>query len=93
VHYHCLLTWVKPTGMTPFSWMFNTEHVLFGWIGHLPLLERGRKLMFEAPVTEHSEKPDAFYDVVRAVSPALRLDLFARAPHADFERWGHEVSA
>jgi N6-adenosine-specific RNA methylase IME4 len=93
VHYHCLLTWVKPTGMTPFSWMFNTEHVLFGWIGHLPLLKLGQKVAFEAPVTEHSEKPEVFYDVVRAVSPAPRLDLFARAAHDDFERWGSEARA
>ncbi len=30
VAYECQLTWVKNVGMTPFSWMYDTEHVLFG---------------------------------------------------------------
>src|SRR5262249_41792955 len=33
VDYECQMTWVKPVGMTPFSWMYNSEHVLFGRIG------------------------------------------------------------
>jgi N6-adenosine-specific RNA methylase IME4/DNA-binding XRE family transcriptional regulator len=41
VKYQCVLTWVKPTGMTPFSWMYNTEHVLFGRIGNLDHEKRG----------------------------------------------------
>jgi N6-adenosine-specific RNA methylase IME4 len=93
VHYHCLLTWIKPSGMTPFSWMFNTEHVLFGYIGRFELLEMGRKVSFEAPATEHSEKPTVFYDLVRAVSPGHRLDLFARAGRMDFDGWGAEATA
>jgi N6-adenosine-specific RNA methylase IME4 len=92
VHYHCQLTWVKPTGMTPFSWQFNAEHVLFGWIGHLPLLKKGLKITFQAPSSTHSAKPEVFYERVRAVSPGPRLELFARKPHEDFQVWGHEVS-
>jgi len=44
--YQCLMTWVKPTGMTPFSWMYNTEHVLFGRKGSLDLDQKGLKLSF-----------------------------------------------
>ena len=33
VKYECLLTWIKNVGFTPFSWMYSTEHVLFGRVG------------------------------------------------------------
>ena len=89
--FRCQLTWVKPTGMTPFSWQFNAEHVLFGRIGHLPILEKGHKILFEAPSSEHSTKPDVLYERVRAVSPGPRLELFARKPREGFQVWGHEV--
>jgi N6-adenosine-specific RNA methylase IME4 len=91
VKYQCLMTWKKNVGITPFSWMYDTEHVLFGRIGGLPLTENGLRLWFEAPVTRHSEKPQVFYDRVRAASPEPRLDLFARESHEGFTAWGDEV--
>jgi len=91
VRYECLLTWVKPTGMTPFSWMYNTEHVLFGRVGHLSLVRLGLKLSFEASVTGHSEKPEIFYERVRQASPVPRLEMFARQPHEGFVAWGNEA--
>lgn len=60
--YQCLMTWVKPTGMTPYSWMYNTEHVLFAKRGGLKLERLGLKLSFDAPVVRHSQKPDVFFD-------------------------------
>jgi len=93
VNYQCLLTWVKPTGMTPFSWMYNTEHLLFGRIGNLNLLKNGVKLSFESPVKGHSKKPDRFYEIVQQVSPEPRLDLFAREERQGFDVWGNEVNA
>jgi N6-adenosine-specific RNA methylase IME4 len=91
VKYECMLTWVKPTGMTPYSWMYNTEHVLFGRVGNLKVQELGIKLSFEAPVTRHSAKPDVFYDMVRRASPGPRADMFARIEHEGFEAWGNEL--
>ena len=91
VKYQCVLTWIKPTGMTPFSWMYNTEHVLFGRIGSLYLLRNGVKLSFREPVVRHSRKPDIFYNIVRKVSPEPRLELFAREKRLGFEAWGNEV--
>ncbi len=90
VKYHCLMTWVKPTAMTPFSFMFNTEHVLFGRIGSLDLLKFGVKLSFNAPSREHSRKPEVFYDIVREVSPGPRLNMYARGEREGFEPWGSE---
>lgn len=89
--YQCLMTWVKPTGMTPYSWMYNTEHVIFARCGNLPLNRMGLKLSFEAPITHHSEKPDIFYERVIEASPNKRLDMFARKERDGFDVWGNEV--
>lgn len=92
VRYECLLTWVKPTGVAPFSWQYNTEHVLFGRAGDgLKLEQQGRQLSFEAPITEHSAKPDVFYERVTDASPDPRLEMFARTERDGFEVWGDEV--
>lgn len=91
VKYQCVLTWIKSTGMTPFSWMYNTEHVLFGRIGNLDLLRYGVKLSFGGKKREHSRKPESFYDIVRIVSPRPRMDLFAREKRKGFDAWGDEV--
>jgi N6-adenosine-specific RNA methylase IME4 len=91
VRYQCLMTWKKNVGITPYSWMYDTEHILFGRIGGLPLSENGLRLWFDAAVTRHSEKPGIFYDRVRAASPEPRLDLFAREHREGFTPWGDEV--
>ncbi|MGQ9621813.1 MAG: MT-A70 family methyltransferase, partial [Bacteroidales bacterium] len=91
VDYQCILTWVKPTGFTPYSWMYNTEHVLFGKVGNLKLLKLGIKLSFEAPSEKHSKKPGIFYSIVKQVSPEPRLDMFAREKRDGFDVWGNEI--
>jgi N6-adenosine-specific RNA methylase IME4 len=92
VRYQCLMTWVKNVGFTPFSWMYSTEHVLFGRIGSLELLKNGLRLDFAAPVREHSRKPEVFYKLAADASPGPRLDMFSREAHEGFELWGNEVN-
>jgi N6-adenosine-specific RNA methylase IME4 len=93
VRYQCLMTWVKNVGITPYSWMYDTEHVLFGRIGSLQLEKLGMRLSFTAPVAGHSVKPDVFYGRVLAASPSPRLEMFARRARDGFEGWGNEVEA
>jgi len=92
VNYECLLTWVKNVGFTPYSWMYSTEHVLFGRIGSLELLKKGERLDFHAKVREHSRKPDEFYELVKRVSPKPRIDIFSRERREGFEQYGNEVN-
>lgn len=90
--YQCVFTWVKPGGMTPYSFMYNTELVLFGRRGDLPLQQNGLKLSFEAAATGHSVKPDVFYDErVLKASPEPRLEMFARKERNGFVTWGNEI--
>lgn len=87
--YQCLMTWVKNVGFTPYSWMYSTEHVLFGRIGTLDLLKKGLRLDFEAKVKGHSVKPDIFYKRVIEASPSPRLEMFARRSKREgFDVWG-----
>lgn len=92
IEYECELTWVKNVGFTPFSWMYSTEHVLFGRVGDLDLLKLGERLDFKADVREHSRKPEEFYNLVRRVSPGPRLDMFAREKHEGFDQYGDETA-
>lgn len=92
VKYECLLTWVKNVGFTPFSWMYSTEHTLFGRIGNLPVLKKGIRLDFKAKVREHSRKPNEFYDIVKKVSPGPRLDVFSCEKREGFDQYGSEIT-
>lgn len=92
-NYQCVMTWRKNVGITPFSWMYDTEHVLFGRRGNLALNQLGLRLSFDAPVTRHSAKPDVFYQRVVEASPGPRLEMFARTQREGFTVWGNEVAA
>jgi N6-adenosine-specific RNA methylase IME4 len=74
--YMTLLTWHKQ-GAPGMGWYFrgDTEHVLFGVRGKLGI----------------PEKPDRFYEIVEGVSPAPRLDMFARRQRSGWDVWGNEV--
>lgn len=101
--YKTTLTWVKTrrdgkpaeNGM---GWFFRggTEHVLFAVKGSKPIpshLRRPNVVM--APVTEHSEKPVAFYDLLRGIYPQdeKMIDVYARRAHERFDGWGLESIA
>jgi N6-adenosine-specific RNA methylase IME4 len=90
--YHCLLTWIKPGGFAPFSWMFNAEHAIFAYRGAFELQRQGLKIAFSAPTQGHSVKPDEFYALVEQVSFEPRLDMFARRQRPGWTAWGDEVS-
>lgn len=90
--YQCVMTWRKNVGITPFSWMYDTEHVLFGRRGDLKLERLGLRLSFEAPVQGHSAKPDVFYERVIEASPGPRVEMFSRRARKGFTVWGNEVA-
>lgn len=91
-NYQCIMTWRKNVGFTPFSWMYDTEHVIFAHCGSLPLQQLGLRLSFDAPVNGHSVKPDIFFNErVILASPEPRLEMFARKQRGGFYVWGNEV--
>lgn len=89
--YRTLLTWVKPQiGMGNY-FRSRTEHVLFATRGHAPTLRRDISNVIGADRTQHSRKPDAFYDLVEAQSPGPYLEMFARRRRFGWESWGNEA--
>ena len=71
----------------------NTEHVLFGVRGSLPVLRNDCGTWFEAPrAGPHSTKPNEFYGLVETLSPGPWLDLFARTERPGWKTWGAEAS-
>jgi N6-adenosine-specific RNA methylase IME4 len=93
--YRTLVTWNK-TGPTGLGRWFRgrTEHVAFCVRGNLPIPpERREQNILSAVNGRHSEKPDAFYDMVERVSPGPYLELFARRRRLGWEAWGNEVDS
>jgi len=89
--YKTLVTWVKPQMGTGFYFRSATEHVIFATRGNLPLRDRGIRNWFEADRTEHSAKPEPFYEIVERASHGPYLELFARRPRAGWAGWGDEL--
>ena len=83
-HKH-VLTWVKPPpfGLGRF-FRNSTEHVLFGVRGQLMTRSTSIATHFEAPRGEHSEKPERFYELVRAASYPPYGEAFQRKARPDF---------
>jgi N6-adenosine-specific RNA methylase IME4 len=46
---------------------------------------------FQWPRGKHSAKPEAFLDLVEHVSPAPRLEMFARRQRLGWDTWGNEA--
>lgn len=93
-----LFTWKKP-GLGAGRFRCNTEHVLvarkgprdgnpFGQGGRIAQATAGT--LFEWPRGAHSAKPQEFFDLVEQLSPAPRLEMFARAPRGGWDVMGNE---
>ena len=89
------LVWCKP----PLGWApgghygLSTEYVLFcrrGVEGRNPIA-RENTTWWTWPRGRHSEKPEAFFDMVERISPAPRLELFARRNRLGWDTWGNEA--
>ena len=94
-----LLTWCKPTMGIGFGGAFTTttEFFLFCRRGTLATLCREDSSWwkwsrpYENGHIAHSAKPEAFLDMVERVSPAPRLELFARRNRLGWDTWGNEA--
>lgn len=89
----CLMTWAKPPHGLGLGGTFvqTTKHILFARRGTCKALRRVDKTCFNWPRGKHSVKPEAFQDMVETVSPAPRLELFARRQREGWTVWGNEV--
>jgi len=93
VDFKQMLTWVKTkqNGNVALSmgWYFrhSTEFVLFGTYGETRRTRNPARSIpehFVASIGAHSEKPEKFYDIVRAASYGPYGEVFQRKPRPDF---------
>lgn len=90
------LTWIKlRLGMG--HWLRNsTEHLLFATRGTAPVNFRSQPTWINAPVQEHSHKPEEQYAVIERISDGPYLELFARRrppSSRDWSVWGNEIDS
>jgi N6-adenosine-specific RNA methylase IME4 len=71
--------------------MNTTEFVVFAGRGNLPSTGRSDRQWWEWARGKHSAKPEAFLDIVEHVSPAPRLEMFARRQRLGWDTWGNEA--
>lgn len=101
--YRQTLTWDKGDVGSGLGGMFatNSEFVLVGQNirsgtnahGARTNGERVPTSVFRWPRGEHSQKPEAFLDVVERVAPGPYLELFARRRRLGWDAWGDQVES
>lgn len=80
---------IELEGLTPFT--SSVEFVLACRRGSLKYTGNAGRQWWEWPRGAHSAKPEAFLDIVEAVSPGPYLELFARRQRLGWDTWGNEA--
>jgi N6-adenosine-specific RNA methylase IME4 len=93
-HHVLTFTWLKPGGFQPFKMpQYNTEFVVYARRGTPAFRDTTNFATgFMAPRREHSRKPDEFYETVRRVTAAPRIDIFSREARDGFAQYGNETA-
>lgn len=109
LEYMCMMAWVKPHGPKPVGYpIYNMEPLIVARQGRPRFLDTTdfrTANLWDAPRNTHvapagwgrqianCTKPDGLYNLLRRVTPAPRLDMFARRRIDGFDAWGNQVPA
>ena len=87
------LTWVKfRLGLGNYL-RNSTEHLLFATRGTAPVQFRSQPTWIQAPVQDHSHKPEEQYALIERISPGPYLELFARRHQPGWDSWGNQIES
>lgn len=87
------LTWVKFRLGLGVYLRNSTEHLLFATKGTAPVQFRSQPTWINAPVQDHSHKPEEQYALIERVSPGPYLELFARRRQPGWDAWGNQIDS
>jgi len=93
-----IITWGKvhraePTRVsmkTGYYFRGATEHIVFAVRGSLPVRGTWPTLFLWPRLGSHSQKPEAFMDLVEQASPGPYVELFSRRHRLGWDVWGDE---
>ena len=85
-----MLVWSKPPMGVCGTYVCSAEFCIFARRGSLQAKRRQLGTVYQWPRTKHSEKPEAFQDMVESVSPGPYLELFARRTRLGWHTWGNQ---
>ena len=93
LQYIFTMTWHKTAGAHPTGYpYYNAEWAVVGRKGNPKFTTTKQFFTTNTwPRREHSEKPEEFYDLLRRVTVAPRLDVFGRRVIQGFSSWGNEA--
>ncbi len=93
--YITAITWVKPSYGLGNYYRGQTEHLLFGVRGSLPLMRKDVGTVFNAARGKggHSSKPDEAYQLIESCSPGPYIDMFSRNERDNWITWGQDAKA
>ena len=86
-----ILTWVKDRFGTGDWLRGQTEHCLMCVRGKPVVTLTNQSTVLNGPMREHSRKPDAFYELVGALCPGKKVEMFSREQRAGWDCCGAEV--
>jgi N6-adenosine-specific RNA methylase IME4 len=87
-----MLTWAKSQFGCGERLRGQTEHCILAVRGSPVLTLTNQSTLLVAPSGMHSEKPDAFYELVQSLCPAPQyLELFARRTRPGWVGWGDQA--
>jgi N6-adenosine-specific RNA methylase IME4 len=89
------VAWVKDRTGNGYWFLNQHEHLLVGTKGNIPAPALGDQWpsVIEAPVREHSAKPDESYELIESYFPSLpKIELNCRGePRPGWDAWGNEA--
>lgn len=89
--YKSMMVWCKPGLGLGNYWRVTHEILLLGVKGQLTFNEHSHMSWQFFDRGRHSEKPEAFRQLIEKVSPAPRIELFGRRPCPGWTVFGNQV--
>jgi len=86
-----ILTWFKERTGVGHYLRGQTEHCILAIQGKPEITHEAQGTSLIAKATDHSTKPDSFYELVESLCPGRKLDIFGRRERKGWEVYGDQL--